>query len=117
VTESQFSSKLLRALRQRLPTAVIWKLNDHFTSGIPDAVVVYEGIATWLEFKLNDNRATKIQWETLRMLERGWIIYWYTKGIKGAVVCHVTTQPQNCFIAFSGPFDELVDYMVNVCKT
>jgi hypothetical protein len=80
MTESQFSSKLLRALRQRMPQAWIQKFNDRISSGIPDAVVVHEGRATWLEFKVDYRKVTTIQHETLKLLKRGYVVrYWKEK--------------------------------------
>ena len=81
MTESQFSAKLLRALRQRMPNAVVWKLNDRFTSGIPDAVVVYEGMATWLEMKMKHGPLSAIQYETLKRLKRGYVVRYFPEQI------------------------------------
>ena len=62
-TESQFTARLLRALRAHpaLRDAVIWKHNDRTTRGIPDFSMTINGRTTWWEIKVGDNRLTKIQ--------------------------------------------------------
>jgi len=114
LTESQFSAKLLRALRQRLPTAVIWKLNDRFTSGIPDAVVVYKGRATWIECKVKNNPLTVIQFETLRRLHRGYLVRWDRNfGFYG----HIPLIGR--WSSYEGPFnfERLLEGLEMICKT
>lgn len=77
MTESQFTSKLLRALKQHpaLKEAVIWKLNDRTTSGIPDVLVSQYGWTTFFELKVWPNRTTKIQQYYLaKLAPRSWVI-------------------------------------------
>jgi hypothetical protein len=73
-TEAQFTGSLLRELRRRMPEAVVFKFNDRFTSGIPDCSVTLDGITTWFELKVGTNHVTRIQWETLRRLKRGYLV-------------------------------------------
>ena len=110
--ESQFSRKVLNALRARRANAVVFKINDRFTSGIPDAVVVLEGIATWLEFKCEDRKVTAIQNETLKRLKRGYVVR--HKGPASYV--HLVTSE---YPVIDGPFkfDELVDHLVRICQS
>jgi hypothetical protein len=119
MTESQFSAKLLRALRQRMPNAIIWKLNDRFTSGIPDAVVVYEGRATWLEMKIGTNSVTPIQWETLYKLKRGYVVSWNNPIRMGTVGWITFSWHAHCYVdaCASCPFNYLVDYLERLCKS
>lgn len=77
MTESAFTSKLLKALRSHvmLRDAVIWKLNDRTTSGIPDFVVTTrEGRTTWWEVKVAPNDLTKIQRYYLAKLRFSWSV-------------------------------------------
>jgi hypothetical protein len=98
-----------------MPQAWIQKFNDRISSGIPDAVVVYEGRATWLEFKVGQRAVTMIQVETLRRLQRGYVVRW--RNGKGS---HR--------LIFLGPyrirdgsevltFNELVENLEIICKT
>lgn len=54
MTEAQLTRRELKILRNRWPSAFIWKINDRITAGVPDAVLV-NGAATtktvWIEFK------------------------------------------------------------------
>jgi len=63
MTEAQFQSKLLKALRSHpaLKDAVIWKMNDRYTKGIPDILVFCNDTTTFLEVKIWPNKPTKIQ--------------------------------------------------------
>lgn len=76
MTESAFTSKLLKALRAHpaLRDAVIWKLNDRTTKGIPDVCIVLRGVTTWFELKVWPNRPTKIQWHYLEKLQRSYVV-------------------------------------------
>lgn len=114
MTESQFSAKLLRALRTALPNAVIFKISDRFTSGIPDFVAIHEGLATWFELKVKNNKPTLIQWETLRRLRRGYLVQWaQTIGM----VTHVVATRQAAELS-EGPFkfERLVEHIVRLCR-
>lgn len=48
MTESQYTSKVVAYLKDL--GMVVFKLSDHFTTGIPDVAVTFKG-TTWLEFK------------------------------------------------------------------
>jgi len=106
--ESAFTSKLLHALRAHsaLREAVIWKLNDRFTRGIPDFVVVTsEGRATWWEVKIHPNYPTKIQAYFLNRLRFSWCIYAHARsgGVKIPPAASIFT------------FDEAVEEVVRRC--
>lgn len=94
-----------------MSSAVIFKFNDRFTSGIPDCAIVYDGVATWFELKVNYNAATRIQVETLRLLKRGYIVRWLGGE---AFVSHVKepveTQAQGPY-----SFRQLVEKIELIC--
>jgi len=52
MNESSVSTPFMEKLRARLPGAVVLKLHDGSTIGIPDCCVTYRGRAFWFEFKL-----------------------------------------------------------------
>jgi hypothetical protein len=76
--EADFTYRLTRELRQRLPDAVIIKLSDKFTAGLPDFFISLHKSVTFFEVKLTSNREIfrPIQLETLLRLERGAYILW-----------------------------------------
>lgn len=76
MTESQFTQNILAELRKRLPHAVIVKLNDSMTAGLPDFFVTHDGMTTFFEVKkCSWSKAFEaLQYETLRRLRRGWYI-------------------------------------------
>lgn len=75
MTESQFTCKLLTALRSQLPEAHIIKFNDRTTGGIPDFCIVHNGVTHWFEVKVNNrNPCEPLQWETLRRMHGHYII-------------------------------------------
>lgn len=116
VSEAAFQSKLLRALRQRLPDAVIYKLNDNFTRGIPDIMISYQGRVNWFELKVWPNAATKIQWESLRRLWNGYLItmrpscYW----VQHVVTAISNREPE--FIVTVWHFTDLVKYLEMIVR-
>jgi hypothetical protein len=102
MTESQFTSKLLRALRAAMPEATIWKHSDRFTGGIPDFSVtrwhpntgmIRTNQTSWCEVKLlrngkhaNNHHKAKLfvplQQETLKRIG-GWMLIWSEPQRKG----------------------------------
>ena len=52
MTEASVTQDLLKHLKANLPGAVVLKICDRFTKGIPDVVVTWRGYTTWLEIKL-----------------------------------------------------------------
>jgi hypothetical protein len=83
MTESQFTQRLLKALRHRLPQAVILKHMNPLTAGVPDFSVTrdygkYEGgVRTyWVEVKLSSgNLFPPLQFETAKRMDAWYIIY------------------------------------------
>ena len=87
MNESQWTSqKLLPALRRKMPDAVIVKLNDATTEGLPDFFVCLEGVTTFFEVKLKMPYFLPLQYETLRRLQRGYYIIW---GSDEGILQHV----------------------------
>jgi hypothetical protein len=70
MTESEFTRKLLRALRSHaaLKDTVIWKISDRFSSGIPDLCITNGKLTNFFELKVHPNRSTKLQEYYLRRL-------------------------------------------------
>lgn len=84
--ETQFTSKLVKALREGLgPDAIIFKHADGFTAGIPDITVTYRGYTMWIEAKLANNPKIfePLQLALLRKLD-GYYVIWDTKLKKGS---------------------------------
>lgn len=109
MTESAFTRKLLRALRGHaaLRGAVIWKLNDRTTGGIPDILVQEsEGHTTFWEVKIAPNGCTKLQKYYLDRLRFSWVVVASADG-------------RTCFLSPSdmtpGTFEELVEEIVRRC--
>ena len=51
-TESELVSKMVRQLRNDFPDAVIFRLEDLMTAGIPDLVFNYKSHTIWFEAKV-----------------------------------------------------------------
>lgn len=84
--EAVFQAKLLRALRGNpvLKEAVIWKLNDNYTKGIPDVLISLRGVTTFFELKCWPNMPTKIQAYYLgRLKPRSYVV---TRLLSGQIV-------------------------------
>ena len=75
--ESQFQSRLLKALRSHpaLRDAVIFKHSDRFNTGVPDfSVTTREGRTTWWELKVAPHKLEKIQKYYLNKLVLSWCV-------------------------------------------
>lgn len=69
-TEAQYTREFLKQFRIKHPHAVVFKINDRTTSGIPDAAITMSGRTTWLEFKRDKPALTPLQATTLTRLAR-----------------------------------------------
>lgn len=49
--EKEPKAELVRYLKKYLPLAVVFRHEDHFTSGIPDISVTWKGRTWWIEVK------------------------------------------------------------------
>jgi hypothetical protein len=73
MSESLLTRQLMKKLRAELPTFVVLKHADGWTSGVPDVSVTGNGRTTWLEVKLVELRGiieTKLQRFQMERLER-----------------------------------------------
>jgi hypothetical protein len=52
--EKDIKKKTLSKLRQAWPNAIIWKLADAWTSGLPDILFIYLGVVVFIELKRPD---------------------------------------------------------------
>ena len=86
MTESDFTRKLLKALRRRMPQAVILKHINPLTAGVPDFSMTLEEESmtptdfrirtVWCEVKLSSgNLFPPLQFETARRMDAWYIIY------------------------------------------
>jgi hypothetical protein len=88
MNESALKSTLVKLLRTELRTAVVLRIEDRFTSGIPDIVVVGNGVTSFWEVKYaHPNFASRgVQELTLLRLARAgiarYLVYSEIKGVK-----------------------------------
>jgi hypothetical protein len=86
MTESQFTAKLLRALRATGEFEIIWKHNDRVTAGIPDFQTWRSmNWSTCCEVKLIGSPGKMfqpLQLETLKRV-RGWYLIWNPRIRRG----------------------------------
>src|ERR1044071_1565120 len=78
MTEAQLTRKELKKIRDRWPSAFVWKINDRITAGVPDALLVNGAArsnAVWIEFKRANNMkvdpwglVTPLQRQTMQRL-------------------------------------------------
>lgn len=66
--ESTLVASLRKRLATRLPGAVVWKIADRATRGIPDLLVVWGGRLLAVEVKGPKGRQTELQIEAQRKL-------------------------------------------------
>ena len=68
MTEATLTLGLRRALRARLPRAVIYKHSDSVTAGTPDLSVTWSRRTTWLEVKLFKTKLEKRELQHFQMV-------------------------------------------------
>ena len=110
MSESQFTRHLLKALRSHvaLRDAVIWKLNDRTTRGIPDVLISLRGVTTFFELKCWPNDTTKIQKYFLnRLSPRAYIV---TRLLSGQIIFHAFAGSATAY-----EFNEAVEEIVQRC--
>lgn len=114
MTESQFQSKLRRALQARLPKAVIWKHNDRFTAGIPDLSVtcgVHPKRTTWIELKVGCGKLTVLQTLMLKRVEG----YAITMSNKTWTI-HSASEMDMLLVGWGTDFEQLLNCLVDICR-
>lgn len=83
MTETNFTSRLLRGLRRELPGAWVQKFNSFggmVAGGIPDFCVATTERTSWFEVKLAGRKMfagknAKLQWETLRRIGGRYVVW------------------------------------------
>lgn len=112
MTESQFTHKLLRALKQhpRLQDAWIQKHSDRVNAGIPDFSITRGRTTIWAEVKMWPNKPTKLQAWTLRCIGEGGSALITVKG-NGHLVTPITMVG---FLTFAELVEELAARCVHV---
>jgi hypothetical protein len=74
VNEATLKRRLVKELEREMRGAVVIRHEDHFTGGIPDLSVTWEGTTTWIEVKYDRPGArakvTPLQKRMLRRLSR-----------------------------------------------
>jgi hypothetical protein len=99
MNESEYTREVTAALRQALPRqAVVAKLTDLLTGGLPDFFVSHEGTVNWFEAKKPRRPEFKplagkptllfypgrdlrpLQWQMLVRLKRSWVLLYTEKG-------------------------------------
>jgi hypothetical protein len=117
VTETQFTSKLTKALREQLePGYIVWKHADGYTAGIPDISISWGRDTLWIEVKLANNPKLfePLQMAMLKKLEGHYVI-WDTKKRIGYRF-HSSSAPkegQKNPAEFGYGFKELVQNILN----
>ena len=112
MTESQFQAKLRAALQAAMRDSVILKISDRFTAGIPDLMIsTPQPLVTWLELKVGKNELTRIQYETLKRLKRGYVV----KPYRGKYFIRHIGQWYEDLTKFDS-FAGLIAEIVRICR-
>lgn len=70
MTERTLEAATIRALKRECPGALVWKIRDAATGGLPDLEVAWRGATTKIEFKmLRKGQTIHDTWEDARQLE------------------------------------------------
>lgn len=110
MSEATFTYGLTGALRKRLPNAVVRKLADKFTAGLPDFFISHLGVTTWFEVKLTTNKEIfrPIQLHTLIKLVRGAYIIWNDEEKIGQCFWVHDRDKDHYFYTFQQLLDRIV---------
>jgi hypothetical protein len=58
MNEADLKSKLVKFLRKKIPSSVVFRHEDKLTGGVPDISVTYANTTTWIEAKFIRGRIT-----------------------------------------------------------
>ncbi len=91
--ESTIVARIMKAIRQRYPTAYVRKISDRFTRGIPDIVACVRGHAIFIEVKKPGGKLSAIQRKELREIDKAAghacvaasvdDVMWFFNGLEG----------------------------------
>ena len=116
MTETQFTGKFVRALREHLGLAfIVWKHADGYSAGIPDISISCSRDTMWIEAKLMSNPKIfePLQLAILKKLEGHYVI-WDAKIKRGCrfraedVVSREQVQDR-CRYAFNKLVENILD--------
>jgi hypothetical protein len=72
MTETQLKNQVRTAVRNLYPGAFIWKIHDNFTAGIPDLLIIIQGVHIFIELKTPKGKVEPIQeWTLYKIKEAG----------------------------------------------
>jgi hypothetical protein len=83
--------KLLKRLRIIMSDATIFKLNDYYSSGIPDFIITINSLSTWFEIKVHPNKPTQLQAYYLERLKPRAFLITFSNDGKFASINDFTT--------------------------
>lgn len=79
MSEAQIQTSILKYLKKKYPTALIFKHADKTRCGVPDIQFIYYGNTVWLEVKKPGGKVSDIQEWTLERLRnnnhKAYVVY------------------------------------------
>lgn len=116
MTEAKLTRTFLARWRERYPHAVVFKINDRTTSGIPDAAITMGGRTAWIEFKRDAHTLTALQRTTLLKLDqasegRAFLVVFDTRRKQITVYDLAATSAAATYRTFPNR-DEAISYLV-----
>jgi hypothetical protein len=114
ISESRFSQRLRKEMRRQIPQAVIFKIHDPITGGIPDFSVTLDRRTLWLEIKLATNKPSfsPLQLETMRRLGRAAYVIWDPKKKLGDCFWVESLRHPACCMKFAHLVELLIERFV-----
>lgn len=85
LSESQIQSRFIKLLKNTHPDAWVVKLSDKWVSGIPDVLMVKDGVANFYEIKSDRGEVSKIQKETHKQLKEAGASVFIVRLIEGVL--------------------------------
>lgn len=68
MSESRFKCRVVAYLKRELPGAYIYHPSDRWNSGVPDLLILHQGVFAAVELKVGNNQATKLQLVVLQRI-------------------------------------------------
>jgi hypothetical protein len=68
--ETQLKIKVMRMIKRNFPMAWVWKISDQWVSGIPDLLIILDGIHFFIELKIEGGKVQKIQEYTINSINK-----------------------------------------------
>lgn len=68
MSELALKNRVLAMLKKEYPEAFVWKISDRWCAGVPDLLIINNGVHIFIELKYEKGKLSKIQEYTIEKI-------------------------------------------------